>query len=287
MLENPQIKEESHLERLSRRKALKQAKGREIMERIKEKRKIQEKEEEDSEKEEVKVHLVKERKKKIRSNINKLEEDSYAGLALCHRPDHKTLEQIIPELSTYNINWVYVNVVNKDKESKEEIENLIIGDMFALNTLDKANAARPEGYDFVMMPFCPLGKTGKLSKYYLVAPLIASAGLMREAGVFISTNLLIFSIQLLDPVISSLHTSEDKSKFIEEVLRKEKNIKYKFLIEIPLSKAIQSRVRRLKEDNNFIEEYITPFFDDICRIAGFSSWDIFIVKQHYCVKFIK
>jgi hypothetical protein len=181
---------------------------------------------------------------------------TYIGLAFCHRKIHAPLDQVFSTLKDLPIAWIYVDPTAD--ESASEIK----GSMYDRKILLECAKLQPQGYDYVVMPFCPI-ESNELFLYNMVTPMIASSCLLKVGGKLLSTNFIMKALQYLDPTVFKI------MKEMPEPSKDERQMAFYQRSQL----AMRSRRAELLADKNFMSKKFYPFCVDICRLAEFTTYE--------------
>jgi hypothetical protein len=215
--------------------------------------------------------------------IIKKKNKQWYGVAFCHTKENTKLSTYFPEFKNKKIKWTYLD------PSARSSDNQFEGSMYELTDLRKVMKVRKEGFDFLVMPYCPLGVNNKLQLYALLTPLIAASCLLKEGGLLITTSFISFAVEYLDPQLKEIAYTEDIDKKLHRKLVKKFIKEEKVASEVatstedgtPRSKedifedkysaAVSSRTDTLLQ-TKFLKKVFIPFCDKVCELTGFSSY---------------
>lgn len=204
----------------------------------------------------------------------------YKGLAFCHKESDKPLEKIFPTLDGLNIEWKYLD----KKGEKSELQ--IKGDIFSPFSL--IDASVDGGYDYIVMPFCPIVGGDITLLYKTVAPLLAAKCLLNNNGIILANNLMRAFIRLLDPdwdnAMSLLKSGNNVAaiNLIRKIYPEFEPIDEEKLMVKALDKALNVKIIRLERDIILKDKFET-FCQNIVNLAGFSSYQY--TSSDYLISF--
>lgn len=111
------------------------------------------------------------------------EDQKYYGVAFCHTKDQQPVEYRFDELKPYHVEWFYINPSAGD-DFRE-----IKGSLYDPSSLAKVSEFHPEGYDFVVMPYCP-HSDGPPRLHFSIntASIIAASCLLKKGGMLLHNS---------------------------------------------------------------------------------------------------
>lgn len=116
------------------------------------------------------------------------------GIAFCHSKENIPLSKRFKDLPE-DIKWIYVDI------NADEDEDTMKGSIYDYRTIEKLSSFRKDGYDYIVMPNCPV-KNNNLYLYNLYSPIISCSCLLKREGKLLNNNSYSCFVNLLDPILS-------------------------------------------------------------------------------------
>ena len=197
------------------------------------------------------------------------------GLAFCYKETDEDLEVRFPMLEELNIEWKYFDI--RSEENKNHIRGSIYDP-------DKLSSASIEGgYNYIVMPSCPIYFDPKMQLCRIMAPLLASKCLLATNGILLSNNMMNGLYELANPKWLKAKLFIEENNF-EPALKiretyPEYNSNNKVNLGNMLYKCLKLKITNL-EKNKYQLKKIDKLCQNICIFIGFESYEYILGKEN-------
>lgn len=179
-------------------------------------------------------------------------------------------------LEELNIEWKYYDI------RAEEDKNHIRGSIY---DSDKLSSASIEGgYNYIVMPSCPIYLDFKMQLCRMMAPLLASKCLLAINRILLSNNMLNGLYELADNkwLKAKLLLEEDNLKPALKLIGKtypDYNSNNRVNIGNVLYKCLKLRITNLKKNKHRLKK-IDKLWQNICNFIGIESYEYTLGKEN-------
>lgn len=198
------------------------------------------------------------------------------GLAFCHKETDEDLEIRFPMIEGLDIEWKYFDI------RAEEDKNHIRGSIYDPDKLSSASIKG--GYNYIVMPSCPIYFDPKMQLYRMMTPLLAAKCLLASDGILLSNNMMNGLYELANPkwLKAKLFIEENNFELAISLVRKtypEYNSNNKVNLGNMLYKCLKLKITNL-EKNKYQLKKIDKICQNICNFIGFGSYEYVLGKEN-------